>query len=153
MSRQVYDPVEKIYDDRKRRVTDLKECSRVTLPRPLKPAEEANIEIRSNAQKKIYDDYRKNNSLLKKVSDRSIIIMKTDKSSRFVATTEEEYLKMGRQHTMKDKRIGRMQVIELEKTLNNHAICWCKIWHSGENLGHMSRIIASKILPIQRSQI
>ena len=165
MSRQVYDPVEKIYDDRKRRVTDLKECSRVTLPRPLKPAEEANIEIRSNAQKKIYDDYRKNNvdknddqkcnltkdekdgleSLLKKVSERSIIIMKTDKSSRFVATTEEEYLKMGRQHTMKDKRIGRMQVIELEKTLNNHAICWCKIWHSGENLGHMPRIIASKI--------
>ena len=46
---------------------------------------------------------------------------------------------------MKDKRIGRMQVIELEKTLNNHAICWCKIWHSGENLGHMPRIIASKI--------
>ena len=165
MSRQVFDPVGKIYDDRKRRVTDLKECSRVTLPRPLKPSEEANIEIRSNSQTKIYRDYREKNvdkkddqecnltkeekdgleSLLKKVSDRSIIIMKTDKSSRFVATTEEEYLKMGGQHTMKDRQIGRMKVVELEKTLNNHAICWCKIWHSGENLGHMSRIIASKI--------
>ena len=63
----------------------------------------------------------------------------------FVATTEEEYLKMGREHTKKDRKISRFEVIALEKTLNNHAVCWCKIWNSGENLGHMSRIISSKI--------
>ena len=33
--RQTYDPISGVYDDTKRRVTDLKECSRVTLPRPL----------------------------------------------------------------------------------------------------------------------
>ena len=70
--------------------------------------------------------------------------MKTDNSSRFVATTEEEYLKMGRDHTKKDKKIGRWEICMLEKTLNSHAVCWCKIWNSGENHGHMPRIIASK---------
>ena len=33
--RQIYDPITNTYDDRKRRVTDLAECSRVTLPKPL----------------------------------------------------------------------------------------------------------------------
>ena len=31
-SRQVYDPLSGVYDDRKRRVTDLVECNRVFLP-------------------------------------------------------------------------------------------------------------------------
>jgi hypothetical protein len=57
-SRQVFDPEEGIYDDRKRRVTDLKECSRVTLPKPLPPAEEALIEMRRNSQKTLYDRFR-----------------------------------------------------------------------------------------------
>ena len=44
--RQIFDPVEKVFDNRKRRVTDLKECSRVTLPKPMKEKDEALIEIR-----------------------------------------------------------------------------------------------------------
>ena len=34
-SRAVYDPLKKTFDPRKRRVTDLVECDRVTLPKPL----------------------------------------------------------------------------------------------------------------------
>ena len=64
-SRQIFDPVEKTFDDRKRRVTDLRECSRVTLPRPLKEADEANIEMRRNAQNKIIREYREKNVNLK----------------------------------------------------------------------------------------
>ena len=44
--RQIFDPVEKVFDDRKRRVTDLRECTRVTLPKPMKERDEALIEIR-----------------------------------------------------------------------------------------------------------
>ena len=51
--RQIFDPVEKTFDDRKRRVTDLKECSRVTLPKPLKERDEALIEIRRGVIGKI----------------------------------------------------------------------------------------------------
>ena len=39
--RQTFDPINKVYDDRKRRVTDLQECSRVTLPKPLLVTDEA----------------------------------------------------------------------------------------------------------------
>ena len=42
-SRLTFDPVDKTFDDRKLRVTDLKECSRTTLPRPLPTKEETMI--------------------------------------------------------------------------------------------------------------
>ena len=57
-TREIFDPIAKVYDDRKRRVTDLKECSRITLPKPLPPAQEAALEIRRNSQQKIYEKYR-----------------------------------------------------------------------------------------------
>jgi hypothetical protein len=42
--RQVFAPEEKTFDYRKKRVTDLKENSRVTLPKPLPMAEEGDKE-------------------------------------------------------------------------------------------------------------
>ena len=56
--RQVFDPVKGVYDERKRRVTDLKECNRVTLPKPLPAIEEAKIELRRDIHINIYDKYR-----------------------------------------------------------------------------------------------
>ena len=52
--RQIFDPVEKVFDDRKRRVTDLRECTRVTLPKPMKERDEALIEIRRGVIEKIF---------------------------------------------------------------------------------------------------
>ena len=60
-ARQIYDPENKVFDDRKRRVTDLKECSRVTLPKPLPPDLEAVIESRRDFQTKTYRKYRNEN--------------------------------------------------------------------------------------------
>ena len=45
-ARQIYDPKRRIYDDRKRRVTVLKECARVTLPKPADTRNEALIKMR-----------------------------------------------------------------------------------------------------------
>ena len=58
-ARQVFDPVNKIYDSRRRRVTDLKECSRVTLPKPLSTDEEATMELRKKSQQEIFSEYVK----------------------------------------------------------------------------------------------
>ena len=177
MSRQTFDPVEKIYDDCKRRATDLKECSHVTLPKPAKLQDEANLEMRRNAQVRAYNEYRVDNiinekveqqpnltseeqdglkSLMKKIKDKSIIIMKTDKSSRFVVTDEENYIRMGSEHTRKDTLITRREVSYNEKVLNSHCTEWGKIFNSGKNLGQLSRIITSKktsyIRTIRRSR-
>ena len=59
-NRMIFNPKEKIFDCRKRRVTDLKQCSRVTLPKPLSADEESRIEVRKRTQKEIYEKYRSN---------------------------------------------------------------------------------------------
>ena len=163
-SRQVFNPVDKTYDERKRRATDLKECNRITLPKPLPPTEEAKIDIRREIHKKIYDKYREENcsksgeqrsnltreeqeglkSLEKKVKERSLIVIKTDKSGRFAVTSEEAYLRMGQVHSKKDKVISRKELVESEKLLNAHCVAWGKIWRSGDNHDHRGRIVNSK---------
>ena len=163
-SRQVFNPVDKIFDERRRRVTDLKECSRITLPKPLPAIEEAKIELRRDVHKRIYDKYREENcskqgeqrsnltkeeqeglkSLEKKIKEKKIIVIKTDKSSRFAVCSEEAYLRMGRVHTGKDKIIKREELVEIEKLLNSHCVAWGKIWRSGEYNDHRSRIVNSK---------
>ena len=45
-SRLTFEPITKTYNDCKRRVTDLEECSRITLPRPLPTNHETLIEMR-----------------------------------------------------------------------------------------------------------
>ena len=162
--RQIFDPVEKVYDNRKRRVTDLKECSRVTLPKPLKEKDEALIEIRRGVIGKIYDEYRDTNckkdqqksnltkdeeegleSLQKKIQKKEIIVLKTDKSGKFFVVSQDEYRKMGAVHTTKDKMISMKDVVEIEKQLNGHSTFWCKMWRSGDAHGHKERIIDSKV--------
>ena len=166
MSRQIYDTRERIFDDRKRRVTDLKECGRVTLPRPLETNNEALIEIRRGMNEKIYNDYRRETcnkkgevkgnlseeetdglkSLQKRMRDQEIIIVKTDKSGKMCAMSRDEYLRMGREHTMRDEKIERKAIIEKEKQLNGHVFFWSKIWGSGDDHNHRDRIIDSKVV-------
>ena len=106
-SRQTFDPVEKVYDDRKRRVTDLQECSRVTLPKPLPTNEEALLEIRRGIHSKIYSEYRQEHctnegeqqsnlsesqqrglkSLKKRIQDGKLVVIKTDKSGKLCVAT------------------------------------------------------------------
>ena len=120
--RMVYNPRDDIFDGRKRRVTDLRECARVTLPKPLSDDEESKLEVRKRAQKEVFEKYRKENttkkgeqksnltkkellglkSLQKRIEKEEIIVMKTDKSSKFVVTTPKEYKNMGKEHTEKD---------------------------------------------------
>ena len=163
--RMVFNPKDRVYDGRKRRVTDLKECARVTLPKHLSGDEESRLEVRKRAQKEMFEEYiRKNTtkngeqrsnltkteqqglkSLQKRIKNEEILIMKTDKSSKFVVTTPEEYVKMGEEHTKKDEEIEIREVKEMEKIINNHTIAWSLMWNSGENHDHVDRIVKSKV--------
>ena len=165
-SRQIYDPTTRTFNDAKRRATDLKECSRITLPKPLETRHEAMIETRRNMNEKTYNQYRdeecnrkgevKGNlteeekdglkSLQNRIKNKEIIILKTDKSGKLCVTTREEYERMGHEHIKKDVEIGRKQIIEMEKQLNGHVFFWAKIWGSGEARGHKDRIIDSKVV-------
>ena len=164
--RQIYDPKNRIYDDRKRRATDLKECARITLPRPLATHHEASIEMRRGTSERIYEDYRQEECnkkgevrgnltedekdglkrLQKRIKENEIVIVKTDKSGKLCLITREEYEKMGAEHTRKDMKIDRKGIMEKEKQLNGHVFFWSKMWGSGESHNHRGRIIDSKIV-------
>ena len=126
-SRQVYDPRKRTFDDRKRRATDLKECARVTLPKPMDTKNEAHIEMRRGTNEQIYNTYIgevcnkrgevKGNlteeekdglrRLQKRIREKEVVILKTDKSGRLCLVTREEYERMGLEHTSKDTKIDR----------------------------------------------
>ena len=124
-ARAVFDPLKKVYDNRNKRVTDLKENSRVHLPRPLNPEGEANIEMRRGVYMRLFEEFKnvnckkngdqKNNltkaeeegikSLRKRIEDEEIIVMETDKSGKLALTTRETYLKLGDAHTAGDRLV------------------------------------------------
>ena len=58
-SRQIYDPKRRTFDDRKRKAKDLRECARITLPKPMDTKNEALIEMRRGTNEKIYSNYTK----------------------------------------------------------------------------------------------
>ena len=56
--RQTFDPMSRSYDDRKRRVIDLAECTRITLSKTLPVEEEASIEMRRKAHSRAFVFHR-----------------------------------------------------------------------------------------------
>ena len=141
MSRQIFDPIEKTYDGRKLRVTDLEINTRVTLPKGLPEDQEAHIEIRRSKYMEISRKYISSNcskkgeqrsnlskdelkgliSLKKRIKEGNLIIMNTDKSNKFGLTDIETYRAMGRVHTSKDRKISRKELIKREKILNSNS--------------------------------
>ena len=140
-------------------MSDLKENSRVCLPKQLPPAEEASIEMRRNIYKKLFDDFKEKNcrkngdqkpnltktaqegvdSLNKRINEGQIVVLNTDKSGKFAIVTVEKYLEMGGVHTAGDKRVSRLEIREIEKQLNGHTSQWIKMTGMGEGHRHESR--------------
>ena len=162
--RQVFDPLEKNYDEGKKRVTDLEECSRVVLPKPLSVRRETEIEMRREAHNNVYQEYRREfcnkegeqkmnlteeerlglKRIQKRIKDGDMIVMKTDKSGKMSVTDRENYVKMGQEHVKDDKRIDREEVKKIDKLMNEHSAAWCNMWGTGRHHGQEDRIVSSK---------
>ena len=152
-ARQFYDPEENTYDYRKKRVTDIRENSRVTLPRPVLEIQEAGIAMRRERVNSIAAEYIRENcnekneqepnltvgeakglkSLQRRIKEREIVVMSTDKSCKLAVTTMDKYLEMGAVHTRLDKEISREEFIEIEKIVNGHTAMHIKMQGMGEN--------------------
>ena len=159
-SRQIFDPINKTLDMRKRRVTDLKENSRVTLPKPLPASDEAKINVRREKYESVFNTYaeehcsedgaqRSNLSqaqrnglrkLQKRVQDGEIIVMMTDKSGKMAVADVESYLDMGKVHTSKDKEVGEAEVKKTQKLYNGHVSMWLKFLNMGADWEHEDRM-------------
>jgi hypothetical protein len=163
-SRQVFDPIEKTFDYRKKRVTDLTENSRVTLPKPLPISEEAGMETRRKAHMAKFNTYKEENcnqwgdqdtnltedesrglkSLQKRIKNKEILILKTDKTGKLAVADRETYLEIGKLQIQGDIEIDRKEIRRIEKVLNSHSAMWCKFNNMGEAHNHKDRIWESK---------
>ena len=158
--RQIFDPIEKVIDMRKRRVTDMKENSRVILPKPLSAYEEAKIAVRRENFEKVFGDYcqehcsekgeQKTNltfsqrnglrKLRKRIKDGEFVVMLTDKSGKLAISDVESYIEMGSVHTSKDTEVGDETVRKIQRLYNGHTSMWLKMANVGENWDHEDRL-------------
>ena len=158
--RQIFDPLEKVIDMRKRRVTDMKENSRVILPKPLTAHEEAKIAVRREHFEEVFSEYcqehcsekgeQKSNltfsqrnglrKLKKRIKDGEIVVMLTDKSGKLAVSDVESYMEMGAVHTSKDTEVGDETVRKIQRLYNGHTSMWLKMANVGENWDHEDRL-------------
>ena len=123
--RQYFGSEDKVYDYRKKWVTDMDSNTHVTLPKALNPLEEATIELRrgihlrvvkefigeecdekeNQAQNHEADEARGLKKLLRRIKEHELVIMKPDKSNKFAVTTMNKYKEFGSKHFGKDKEI------------------------------------------------
>ena len=61
--------------------------------------------------------------------------MSTDKSCKLAITTMEMYMKMGNEHTKKDREISRQEFVEMEKVVNGHTSMHIQMQGMGGGLG------------------
>ena len=121
-TRLVNDSVGRVYDERRQRVTDLKECTRIFLPNSLDVKREAQLEMRKETHTRISEEYRRMNcdekgrqennltreqqrglkKLEKRKNNGEIAIIMTDKSSKMCVMRRDDYLKLGEDHVNKE---------------------------------------------------
>ena len=83
--------------------------------------------------------------LRKRIKDGNIIVVKTDKSGKLVLMKKEDYIKIGVKDNVDDKLLERKEARDIQKKINNHTKMICKALNAGENHGHLTRIIRSKV--------
>ena len=170
-SRRIYDPLKRIFDHGKKRVTDLKENSKVNLPKPCDALTESSIELLKCKIMDTFRKYREKNcnergeqatnltkqelrglaKLRKRVSNGSIVVLKTDKSGKLTVMGKDEYEKLGVDKNRNDRIIDRRELRQIEKRINAQTKFWTNILNSGTDHGHKDRILKSKQSESQNS--
>ena len=72
-------------------------------------------------------------TLKKRIKNGELIVVQTDKSSRFAVMTVNQYLTAGAEHTQKDKAIDWRQVTYLQNKVNSHVWWLANIVGYGKN--------------------
>ena len=163
-ARRVYDPIAKVFDHSKKRVTDLAENSKVSLPKPCDQLTESSIELMRQKVMETFREYKKKNcnkrgeqatnlskselkgltKLRKRIAEKAIVVLKTDKSGKLTVIERDKYEKLGKDKNKTDEIIDRRKLRQIESRINAQTKFWTKILNSGKDHGHQDRILQSK---------
>ena len=83
--------------------------------------------------------------LKKRVRNKEIVVLKTDKSGKLVVANKEKYLKMGMSKIKEDRELKRPEIKKIEERINNHTRMLTKVFNIGESHGHLKRVQESVI--------
>ena len=145
-----------IFDLSKKRVTDSQRNSWVHLPRELGAQEKTYLSLRRQTYRGVFEvqldelsqqesihlgegQARGLNSLMKRISEGELMVLRTDKSARLVVVSPEVYMAMGEEHTSKDKEIDLETVRQLSIDVACHTSMWLKMLRVGEGHRHEER--------------
>ena len=155
-SRETYDPVNKVFDFRKKRTTDIKTNQRVYLPEPRPMREESELSVRNDiweAELRKYrsehcdeEDVQTDSNLtasekrgLKKLKKRAdageIVIGTTDKSGKMCVSSFESYVRQGRKHVGDDRAVDWPEIYSIRRRMTCHARALVQIFNIGESHG------------------
>ena len=84
----------------------------------------------------------------KRIKKGDVLVVKKDKSGKLVLMKQEDYIKIGIKDNESDKRLNRKVIKDIQKMMNDHTRMLSKAFHIGENHGHLSRVIKSKVSKI-----
>ena len=79
-------------------------------------------------------------SLKKKIKDGSLVVTRTDKSSRFAVMSKKQYLESGWTHTAKDQKITWKEVTYLQNQINSH------VWWLANCVGYASETDSKRMM-------
>ena len=150
--------MDKNFDFRYMKATDLPFNKRVYLPGPL----EQDVEIQLQALKSkleettrayIEEANKKNEKsnlslsqkkglkkILKRKTDKEIVVFQTDKTNSFSVDTVDNYKIAGQCHSEKDEVITEKEKDQLENNMNAHAAMWIRFLNAGEKRKQQERI-------------
>ena len=78
--------------------------------------------------------------LQKRIQEKEIVVMQTDKTDKLAVVSREMYEKMGEAHTKDDKVITWEDARRIQRLTNGHTSCWIKIGKMGETWKQVERI-------------
>ena len=146
----------KVFDYSKKRATDIKQNTKVHLPKALSVEEEAALETLRQEWMQAYKDHCQEagkqemsnltkdekegiESIRKRRKSGELVILPTDKSGRFSVMTTETYLKAGLVHTSKDKEMTSEEVKTNQNEINGHVSMVLKIYRVAGKRGQEDR--------------
>ena len=157
--RQIYDRKTNTINLSKFRATDSKVNAHITLPAPLPVDKEALINLRINAFNNIARDYYERDtenglstmnlpaealdgkeSIERRVKKKELVMLQTDKSGKMVPTEYDSYIRMGEEHTRKDRLITRAEAHRLHREQDNHSSQLMKCFNLGGSANHTKRL-------------
>ena len=136
---------------------DLPQKSKVYLPPSLNPTTEPCLAVKKQELMSTFKEFmskscdhrgKQNSSSLnlqkpkvlanlkKRSKEGGLFFLEMDKTNKFVAVDQENYLKMGAKHTCKDTIITQQEAEGIQGEANRHMSMWIKMLGMGETWGH-----------------